>query len=133
VIRYAAVCLLIAGCVSLGASAPVPKQPAKPKVLTADLVAGRWDYAWGQWPDGSVTFNADGTYTAVHDPGSNSVYFGTWKAEGDDVTIYEYRHDLATNAQTGPTTYVFTFKAADYPALKGLSNGTVAVSLSRPK
>lgn len=129
--RYAAACLLMSACVSLTA-APVPKRPA-PKVLTAEMLTGTWSYEYGQMLDGVITFDANGSYVGIHIPGSDSIYSGEWKVEDDAVILTEWRHDLVTNGRTGPATYKFQFKAADYPKLKGLSNGATHVALTRAR
>lgn len=109
--------------------APVPR----PVVLTEDLVVGTWSYEWSQWPDGTIAFNANGTFSAVHWPNASVFWAGTWKIEGTDtVTITEHRYCAATGNRLSetPGTYAFKFKTEGYPTLSGLSNGTTKVVLS---
>ena len=128
--RYAIASLLLSACAAL--AAPVPRQ-APPKQLTADMMVGTWHYEWDDLLDGVISFDAGGGYTAVHVPGGCHVYYGSWRVEADAVILTEYVHNLDTNARGGPSEYRFRFKPADYPRLKGLSNGAGHVALSRVK
>jgi hypothetical protein len=110
--------------------APVPKRPAE---LTKEQVVGTWSYSWGAMPNGIIAFAADGTYAAQHEPGGAVSYAGTWAVEGGTVTIQECSYDFATGEfRGGPVEYRFEFKAADYPNLRGLSNGSTKVALTNP-
>lgn len=118
------------------ARAPVPKQPPPaPPVLTRAVLAGQWAYDWGGLPDGWIVFAADGTYTAKHRPDGSALYCGTYALDGNTVTLYESCRD--ENDETGAARWVgvfrFDFEKTRPPELKGLSNGTADVSLTRPK
>lgn len=112
--------------------APVP---AAPKELTTKMMTGRFDYAWGNWPDGTILFGADGTYSAQHQPGSALIYYGTWTIEdkGTSVVIQEWVYNADLGTVSGPQEYRFAFDVSKYPHLAGTSNGTTAVKLSNPK
>lgn len=113
--------------------APVPKQPP-PKVLTADMMLGTWEYEWNAMRSGVITFDDSGSYVGIHIPGGSMIYSGTWTIEGGDtIVLSEYAHNLDTNGRSGPTTYRFQFAAKDYPAMVGKSNGNTHVALRRAK
>lgn len=125
--------VLFALLCSLSLGAPVPKRPPVevPK-LTADKMHATWAYEWGGFSHGIICFDKDGTYTAQHVPGSDTVYHGTWVVEDNAVTIQECTYSVVNGFTGGPTEYRFTFAAKDYPKLSGLSNGTTKVSLKNP-
>lgn len=108
-------------------SAPVPPPP---KELTAEMMTGRWDYEWNQHPNGTLWLHADGSYTARHAPGARHICHGTWAVAGGTLTLTEWVFDTEWSADSGPATYVYEFKARDYPRLKGTSNGSGTVALS---
>ena len=110
-------------------AAPVPR----PVQLTDELVVGTWDYSWGQWPDGAIVFNKDGTYGAQHVQGSEIYYAGTWTLRGDTVTLTEFAFGANGELRTGPAIYAFKFDVKGYPSLKGVSNGSTCVALQNPK
>ncbi len=115
-------------------AAPVPKQPpAEPPAIKADQVVGTWAYSWGQWPDGIISFDKDGSYSAVHVPGGATVYAGTWTVRDNTLTITEYSFDFATGERRGgPSDYCFDFGRTRMPDLAGVSNGSTPVKLSNP-
>lgn len=81
---YAVFVLVMIGSLILVAkSAPVPPPP---KELTTELMAGRWEYDYGELRGGSITFNRDGTYEATHGPNFAKLMLGTWKIE-DGFTL----------------------------------------------
>lgn len=122
--------VLIGLLLALSVRAPVPKSPPPPK-LTAERMVGSHHYEWGSWLDGVIHLNADGSYTAIHVPGSSSVYFGRWTvADGHTVVLTEYRHCLNTNGVSGPSEFRFQFDPKDFPALTGKSNGTTHVVIA---
>ncbi len=57
-----AMCILVARPM-IGGPIPNPSRP----VLTAELLVGRWEYAWGPMKDGWIEFFPDGRYQARHD------------------------------------------------------------------
>lgn len=114
-------------------AAPVPKRPPPDPALTADALAGEWQYAWGPHPDGAIILNRDGTYGAVHVHGSQTRYYGTWAVSGTTVTLTERGFDLETGRTWAGGTYVFEFGATRPPALSGLSNRDSPVKLTRPQ
>lgn len=130
-IRFHAFVLLADMLLSLAAvRAPVPP-PAK---LSKELIVGTWNYDWGNWHEGIICFDADGSYSAQHEPGGANAYAGTWKLEGNTVTITEYGYHYATGERySGPIDYCFDFTGSSYPNLSGKSNGTTKVALSNPK
>jgi hypothetical protein len=113
-----------------GHGAPVP---AAPKELTVGMVAGRWDYEWSNFPNGTIWLYPDSTYSAIHTPGSQTVYHGTYTVKGDTVTLTEWATDVEARRTTGPQEYRFCFDVSKYPALSGLSNGSVKVTLANPR
>jgi hypothetical protein len=134
-LRLHAACLLAELLVALNlTAAPVPKQ-RPPEGLTAEQVVGTWHYESNGLNDGVITFDRNGSYVAVHVPGSDNVYAGTWKCDATSVTITEWLYSAATGAmQAGPTDYRFEFGAgAKLPELVGKSNGSVHVKLTRAK
>lgn len=117
--------------VCFSAAAPVPRRaPAPPPELTRAALDGHWLYAYSGMDDGWIAFEADGTYTAQHHPGTDVVYFGTYAVSGNVVTLYE-------NVRTGDDTarwvgkFVFDFAATKPPKLAGFSNGATPVALTR--
>jgi hypothetical protein len=126
--------LLVADLLAcLSAAAPVPKGPPPKPGLTPDAVVGTFDYSWGQWPDGRITFDKDGSYYARHTPDGPTVYAGSWKVEGNTLTITEWSYSAATGGLGGgPIDYAFDFGETRLPALAGVSNGHTRVSLTRP-
>jgi hypothetical protein len=110
--------------------APVPKAPRPPEKLTPEMIQGTHLYLWGGWPNGVISFNADGTYLAKHDPESQTLYGGTWCVSGDTVTIFEVCwHEEGEMPAEGHVRYDFKFDVAGYPKLVGKSNGTTDVAL----
>jgi hypothetical protein len=110
--------------------APVP--PDRP--LTRELLVGRWDYAWGQMPDGWIELYADGRYVSRHDQGFEPTFAGGWIVRGKVLTLYEGRcpcpgepEALKVNSE-----YPITLSTAKFPTLKGECRGTVVV-LSNPR
>lgn len=130
-VRYTLSALLLSACYAI--SAPVPKRPPPPPptTLTEKTLVGTWDYAWGPYPSGGITFAADRTYSAVHDYTSSVSYNGTWTLEDNVVTITEYGYNAAGGSVWGPQIYHFDFGETKSPNPSGLSNGTTVVSLSR--
>lgn len=128
-IVFAALALFVLFAKS-AAGAPVP---AAPKELTTGLLTGRWDYEWGGYPNGTIWFYADGTYTAIHTPGSQLIYHGTYTVKGDTVTLTEWVTNVEFVQTNGPATYRFQFDVAKYPHLTGKSNGSEKVVLGNPK
>lgn len=126
--------LALAHAIVSFAAAPVPKRPpAEPPALTVEMMVGEWDYAWGQWPNGGIVFNADGSYGAMHDFNSTTAYGGTWTVKDNTLTIVERSYDLETGRSAAGGTYVFDFGATRVPNLAGVSNGDVPVKLTKPK
>lgn len=121
--------LLAHALTHLSALAPVPKpKPVEP--LTADAVVGTWGYLWGSHADGIITFEKDGSYSAQHDPGGAYCYAGTWKVDGNVVTLTEFGFRFDTGVKfSGPAEYAFDFGATRPPVLVGVSNGSVPVAL----
>lgn len=108
---------------SVAVAAPVPKGavPAKPAKLTAALLAGSWQYEWSGSLHGWIRFEADGTYTAQHDPNGTTVYSGTWSVGEGSITIVEWAHHTTTGTTSGPQNYRFDVSTADWPAVTGRS------------
>ena len=130
-IRFHAFVLLADLLLSLSViRAPVPAAPK----LTKELVVGTWHYDWGNWHEGIICFEPDGTYSAQHEPGGANAYAGTWTLDGNTVTIREYGFTYSTGERySGPIDYKFDFTGSSYPNLRGTSNGTTKVALSNPK
>lgn len=110
--------------------APVPKRPAE---LTVEMMVGRFDYSWGGYPDGTIWLYPDLTYTAIHTPGSQLIYHGTYTVKGDTVTLTEWVTNVEFATTSGPATYAFAFDVKGYPLLEGTSNGREPVKLANPK
>ncbi len=110
-------------------AAPVPKTVE----LTDKHIVGDWEYEYGNWPNGKISFNANGDYWAFHEPDSDLFYSGKWKREGNAVTIEEWRTCLTTFSRSGPITYRFDFDKSRYPNLTGTSNGCVNVTIKNPR
>jgi hypothetical protein len=71
---------ILAGVAMLDSvAAPVPPPPRQ---LTPELLVGTWRYEYGDKRDGSITFHADGSYSARHEPDSTLAYCGTWSVDG---------------------------------------------------
>lgn len=113
-------------------AAPVPKRPVEPPALTVDLMAGEWGYSWGDWSDGRIYFDRDGSYGAIHVPGSTTWYHGTWSVAGNVLTIVERGFDIETGRTWDGGTYVFDFGNTRVPSLAGTSNGNTPVKLTKP-
>ena len=107
------------------AAAPVPKHimPPKPEKITKPLLVGRWEYQWSTMLGGWLEFNDDGTYTAQHDPGSDTIYSGTWTVDdaGKSITIVEWSHSINRGTSYGPQCYRFDVGMKGWPALDGKS------------
>lgn len=122
---------LVALATPLGA-APLPRPPA----VTADTLSGAtWAYASGPFPNGLITFNADGTYAAVHDRERPDIAFhGSWWVRDGRVRLSECRFDPESGVVYGPNAYEFTLTARPGGlSLAGSTADGMRVALSDPR
>ena len=122
---------IITAYASVPVAAPIPKhiQPAKPTKLTPAMLTGSWSYEWSTMLHGVIEFRDDGTYTAQHHQGSDTIYSGTWAIGENSITIVEWNTSTRTGTTNGPTCYRFDVEMKDWPALTGKSTGGMGFNI----
>ena len=114
-------------------AAPVPKQTPKPPELTQEALVGTYRYEWGTALDGAITFNSNGDYLGIHDLAGDVIYHGTYRVNGMTVTLEEYGYNSRLDTHWGPTVYLFDFTGSTLANLKGTSNGSTHVAITKPR